>query len=104
MRKEWTEAKIGGLAGYADLVYLFASLLGEPATAQLDPPAGLAHQWDFAPSSTAEDAVRTLTVEQGSAARAHRFSYGLVTDLALRFSREEVTVDGSMLARRSRTG
>jgi hypothetical protein len=41
--------------------------------------------------------VKTLTVEQGSAERAHRFASGLFNSLSLKFDRDKVELSGSMI-------
>ena len=93
--KEWTEASIEGPASYTDLAYLFAGALNYAAPVQ---QAGTtAYLWTFTPSHTAEDTVKTFTVERGSAVRAGRFSYGTVNEVGLSFSRESVDVSGSIL-------
>lgn len=93
--KEWTEASIEGPASYTDLAYLLAGALNYAAPAQQGGTA--AYKWTFTPSHTAEDTVKTYTVERGSAVRAGRFSYGTVNELGLSFSRESVDVSGSIL-------
>lgn len=95
--KEWTEASISGQAVYTDLVYLLSSLLSYQAPTQITPETGLAYKWSFTPAQSAEDTIKTYTVECGSAVRAGRFAYGLVTSLGLSFGRDDVEVSGSML-------
>lgn len=98
--KEWTEAKISGQAVYTDLVYLLASVLAYQAPEQVEPGTGKAYRWAFTPGQSAEDTVKTFTVECGSGVRAGRFAYGLVTALGLKVSRGGVEVSGSMLGQR----
>lgn len=93
--KEWTEASIEGPASYTDLAYLLAGALSYAAPVQQGSTS--AYLWTFTPSHTAEDVVKTYTVERGSAVRAGRFSYGAVNELGIAFSRESVDVSGSML-------
>jgi hypothetical protein len=59
-----------------------------------------ARRWDFFPSSVAEDTVKTFTVEQGGVVRAHKFNYGLVTELELTLNRDGVEIGGSMIGQR----
>lgn len=95
--KEWTEASISGQAVYTDLVYLLASVLGYQAPVQITTPDGKAYRWTFTPGQSTEDTIKTYTVECGSAVRAGRFAYGLVTGLGLAINREQIEVSGSML-------
>lgn len=105
--KEWSEASLSGAPVYTELPYLFASLVSNPTVqAVLDAgatPTG-ATRWVFASSNFDQDAPRTLTVEQGDSTRAHRASYGLITDLSMDWSREDIELDGTMLARRLEDG
>jgi hypothetical protein len=94
--KEWTEAKVSGLVTYTELVYALSSLL-KPAVITTPSGGTTARQWLFEPSATLADAVKSLTVEQGSAERAHRFAYGLFNSLSLKFDRDKVELSGSML-------
>lgn len=95
--KEWTEAGISGNAAYSDIVYLLASALNYAKPAQITSPSGKAYKWTFTPGQAAPDAVKTFTVECGSSVRAGKFSYGLVTDVGLSFTRESVEVSGTMI-------
>lgn len=96
--KEWVEADLSGRGSYTELLYPFSSVLvapGAPTTVDVS-----AKKWDFVPSSTAEDTVKTLTVEQGGVIRAHKFNYGLVSELELTFNRDGVEIGGSMIGQR----
>ncbi len=101
--KEWVEAKISGdVACYNHLAYLLSSVLAYAAPVQQGGTA--AYLWTFTPAQSAEDTIKTFTVEQGSAVRAGKFVYGLVKDLSLKFSRESISVDGSMLGQAYQDG
>lgn len=96
--KEWVEADLSGRGSYTELLYPLSSVLvapGAPTTVDTT-----ARRWDFVPSSTAEDTVKTLTVEQGGVIRAHKFNYGLVTELELTVNRDGVEIGGSMIGQR----
>jgi hypothetical protein len=93
--KEWTEAAISGEATYSEVHYLLASLLSYAAPVQVG--GTTAYTWTHAPSSTAEDTVKTYTVERGSSVRADKFAYGLVNALTLQGNRDDVSISGSML-------
>lgn len=94
--KEWVEAKVSGLLTYTEIVYALSSLLkvGVVTTAV---GGTTAKTWLFEPSATLADTVKTLTVEQGDATYAHRFTYGLFNALTLKFDRDKVEMTGSMI-------
>lgn len=94
--REWAEAAITGRATYTELQYLLSSVVNTPV---ITTPAAGATQWVFTPSTRADDAPKTFTVEHGSNVRADRFAYGLVTEVGLAFSRDAIEVSGSMMAR-----
>lgn len=90
--KEWSESKISGQPTYDELAYLFSSLVSYAA------PTGTTEKtWAFAPASNNPDTVKTFTVEQGGSVRAHKFTNGIVTGLTLGFTREEISLNGTML-------
>lgn len=100
--KEWQEADIDGVGSYSELLWILSSVLkdpGSPATVDTS-----AKKWTFSPANAAEDTVKTLSVEQGGTVRAHKFSYGLVTDLELTFNRDECTVGGTMIGQKISDG
>lgn len=94
--KEWVEAKMSGLLTYTEIVYALSSIL---KTAVITTATGgtTAKLWLFEPSATLADAVKSFTVEQGDATYAHRFTYGLVNALTLKFDRDKVEMTGSMI-------
>jgi hypothetical protein len=96
--KEWVEAAITGRGTYTELQYLLSSV---GTTAVITTPGGgtTSRQWVFSPSTTADDVPKTFTVEHGSGVRADRFTYGLVTEFGMSFSRDGIEVTGSMLGR-----
>lgn len=92
--KEWVEADLSGRGSYSELIYLLSSLLTTTTPTTLDTTA---RKWTFTPAAKAEDTVKTLTVEQGGSVRAHKFAYGLCTELSLDFTRDGVEVGGAMI-------
>jgi len=100
--KEWVEARISGQAAYNDLAFLLASCLSYDEPMRRGTTA--AYAWAFEPGQSAEDIVKTFTVEAGSGVRAGRFAYGLVTELGLKADRENVEVSGSMLGQQYEDG
>lgn len=95
--KEWMQASIEGPATYDELAYLLSSVGQKITPVQIGATPG--YNWTFLPSPTTEDTVATFTVEQGSAVRAHKWTYGLVTDLTVNFNRDAVNVSGTMIGR-----
>ncbi len=100
--KEWVEAKISGQLCYTDFVYLAAS--GLQYTAPVQQGATTAYMWANTPGQTAEDTVKTLSVEVGGTVRAHKFSYGLVTGLGYSITREKCEIKGTMIGQRITDG
>lgn len=104
--KEWSEADLSGSPVYPELPYLFASILSAPTVTQImdgATPTG-AYLWTFATSTFDADAPKTFTLEQGDSVRAHRTSYGIISDLSMQWSREDIELGGTMLARRLEDG
>jgi hypothetical protein len=99
--KEWTEADINGSAVYTELPYAFASVMSAPVVTALTDgvtPTG-ATRWVFNSNTYGDDAPKTLTVEQGSAFRAHRFAHGIISEYTWEWSRDEIELGGTMLGR-----
>lgn len=101
--KESTGAKLSGPATFTEVVYPLSGILCAPT---ITTPVGAtdARKWAWTPNSSGEDAVKTFTIEEGSAARAHRFGYGLMTDFGLKWSRDSMDLSGSMIGRRLEDG
>lgn len=93
--KEWVEATITqDVAVYTDTSYLLAGLLGNPSISLVSSGVYL-HEWD--PITFTPYTPKTYTVENGSYVRAMEFGYGLVTGLNMDFSRDGVSLGGSMI-------
>ncbi len=93
--REWTSADLSGPITYTELVYPLSSVLKKVTPTG----AGAAKTWVLAPAQTQADTVASFTVETGSAVRAQKFSYGLVTDLELTFSTQGNELKGSMIGK-----
>lgn len=93
LNREWTEIELDGALTYTEIIYLLSGILETGAVAGTTEKT-----WTFTPSTSAADVITTFTIEQGSAVRAHKASYGLVTDLTLSFGRDESTIGGSLIA------
>lgn len=95
--KEWMQAPVSGPLTYNDVVYLLSSVLASATPAQMG--ATPAYSWDFLPASRTEDAIKTFTVEQGSALRAHKFVYGLVDEFGFTVTRDEANLSARLTGR-----
>ena len=96
--KEWVEADIEGVGSYTELLWFFSSLIVAPGAPVTVDTSG--RRWSFVSASSAEDTVKTMTVEQGGVVRAHKFNHGLVTELELTFNRDGIEVGGGMIGQR----
>lgn len=96
--KEWVEAKISGVGNYSEIIWFLSSVLVAPGAATTVDTT--AKRWTFAPAASSEDTVKTFTVEQGGAVRAHKFTYGVVTELELKINRDGIEISGAMLGQR----
>lgn len=100
--KEWVEAGISGVGSYSEIIWFLSSLIvtpGAPTTVDTS-----ARKWTFISAASAEDTVKTFTVEQGGAVRAHSFAYGIMTELEFTINRDGIEVGGSMLGQRISDG
>lgn len=93
--KEWVEGDITGQLSYTDWVYLASSGLQYTAPDQQE--STVAYLWANTPSHSAVDTIKTFTVEEGGAVRAHKFAYGLVNSLGYSITRDEATVKGKII-------
>jgi hypothetical protein len=95
--KESSKASISSDAPtYDELAYFLAGLIGAPT---ITTPGGAtnARLHTLTPRSSAEDAIKTFTIECGDRERAMRFAYGVVTGLALDINRDKVSLKGDMI-------
>lgn len=96
--KEWVEADLSGRGTYTEIIYPLSSVVVSPgAPAVTDTTA---QTWTFSPASSAEDTVKTFTVEQGGVVRAQKFAYGLVTELELTLNRDGCEIGGAMMGQK----
>lgn len=108
--KEWASAAVKGAFSYGEMLYLFAGALNSPpanpTTTFVADGAKTqgAFVWNFLPSTTVPDTPYTYTIEQGSSFRAHRFGFGMITELGLSLTREKVDVNATVMAQRLNDG
>lgn len=99
LNKEWSEGTIAGPITYTEIIYMLSSVL------KTTTPTGTSSKtWVFTPAASSADTKATYTVESGSSVRAHRFGYGLVTGLGLKFSRSNCEMDGSIIGQQLTDG
>lgn len=96
--KEWVEADLSGVGSYSELLWLLSSVVVAPGAPTTVDTSG--RRWTFVSAAAAEDTVKTLTVEQGGVVRAHKFNYGLVSELELTINRDGIEIGGSMIGQR----
>lgn len=101
--KEFTTADLEGLPTYGEMVYYWASIGSKPVTTT---PSGgtISRQHVITPAVGAPDDPLTLTVEAGSSLRAMKFPGGIINELGMSFSREEIGLDGSMFGKALQDG
>ncbi len=99
--KEWAEADLDGSPVYTELPYAFASFINSPTVSQImdGSTASGAYLWTFQSNTYGDDSPKTFTVEQGSSFRAHRVSNCILTEYSMQWSREEIELSGTWLAR-----
>ena len=95
LTKEWVEASVTGPMTYTDIAYILNGVLNTVAPTG----ASTGKTWVHAPDSYGPDTIKTFTVEAGSSVRAISFAYGLFTGATFNFTRDECTVDASMIGR-----
>lgn len=100
--KEWVEADITGVGSYTEMIYVFSSVLVAPGAPAVSDTT--AQTWTFTPAASSEDTVKSFTVEQGGTVRAHKFNYGVVTNVEMDMNRGGVDVSGNMLGQRISDG
>lgn len=93
--KEWTQSNVSGFADYNELAYLLTG-----AIAHVSPTgAGDAKTWIMTMLDSLPDKISTYTLEYGSYLRAHQAAYNHLTAFGLEFTRDSVSVTGTMVGR-----
>lgn len=100
--KEWVSSDVGGVGSYSEIIYALSCLLNYSAPVQQG--ATTAYKWSYNPAARSEDTIKTLTVEQGGAVRAHKFNYGLFTEFGMDYSRDGVSLSGALIGQRLQDG
>lgn len=92
--QEWTGGAISGAPVYDELMYLLAMTLGAPTTT-VTGVTGQQHVFTF--NAEGAQNAKTFTIEKGDSVRAGKASHVLATDLAINLTRNEFTIDGSVI-------
>lgn len=94
--KDFTNFTVSGQGSYQELPYLLSGLLIDATPSTVDTSG---KQWLYEPTNRTENTKARYTIEQGSAVRAGKVTYGAVTGLEVTFNRENgVQISGSGLA------
>lgn len=105
--KDWTTANVTGAATYTELVYPLSSAL-DTATVSTGTATGTGsgnyYTWVFEPDKDAADAPKTFSVYTGDGTIAERFTYGILNDFGVTFTRDSVELEGAMLGQLYTTG
>lgn len=96
MGKDWTAGKITGQPAYDELAHLFCGLLKNVTPTTSDTSA---KTWTFDPAASTEDTIKTFTVEQGGATRAHKAAGCRINSVNLTFNRETVGITGDLFGK-----
>lgn len=98
MGKEWAGGDVEGWPTYTELLYIVSNVLGAPtSTAPGGATIAMEHVWPI--RSSALNTPKTWSVEKGSDTLARKAGYGLFTELGLTYNRDEISLDGSFMAR-----
>lgn len=81
--REWSDIRAAGVIDYEELTWWLSSMLGGVTPAQQ--AATAAYKWTWADTPLTEVVPKSMTFEDGSAARAQEIAYGVVTGLDLNF-------------------
>lgn len=99
--KEWATGDLEGQPTYDEVVVPLSGVFTQATVAALmdgATPTG-AYEWTFDPSTSGADTPVTFTLEQGDDTIGQVAAHLLFTDFGLDFSRDEVSVSGTAIAR-----
>lgn len=100
-RQEWATGALSGYPTYSEIQYPLSNILGA-ATITTPSGATLARQWLWTPSASTPWTPKSWTIRRGvSGGTAEEANYGLLSGLALDFSRTAAPeISGDLFARR----
>ena len=94
--KDYTNFSITGQGSYQELPYIMSGLLVDGVITTVD-TSGKQHLYE--PTNRTETTKARYTIEQGSATRAGKVTYGMITGAELTFNRESgLQISGSGMA------
>ena len=100
--KDFSTMKWSGIPSHDELIYILSSLCSYAVGVQQG--ATTAYKWTSTIAGATEDTIKSYTVENGSAVRAHKFPYGIFTELSLKGDRSKITADATMLGQLTTDG
>lgn len=100
--KDFSTAKFSGIPSHDELTYILSSLFSYSIGVQQG--ATTAYLWTHALSTSSEDTIKSYTVENGSAVRAHKFPYGIFTELSIKGDRSKIEASATMLGQLTTDG
>ena len=94
--KDSSTLSIEGQGSYSEIVYILNSLLKDVTPTTVETTG---RQWLYEPADRTEDTKARFTIEEGSATRAGKATYGAVTGATITFNRTDgVAISGSGFA------
>jgi hypothetical protein len=94
--KDSSTLSIEGQGSYSEVVYILSGLLKDVTPSTVDTTG---KSWLYEPAARTEDTRARYTIEEGSATRAGKATYGTVTSATFTFNRSEgVTISGEGFA------
>lgn len=89
----YTEAKLNGALDFHLFAYLLGLGYGAPSASTIDTSV-TAMMWK--PSATAPLVPKAWTIEQGSSAGAEKFSFATLSDLSIKWSENDASLEASL--------
>ena len=105
--KDWTTATLGGAMTYSEIVYPLSSALDAASVTTgtaTGTGSGNYYTWVFEPDADGADAPETFSVYRGDGTIAERFTYGIINDFGVTFTRDSIELEGAMLGQLYTTG
>lgn len=105
LNAEWVEGSFTGALDYNSIIYPFTGAMGV-TTPVAHGASAVAKDWIVDASLSGAKQPQTLSFEQGDpATRAHKFAYGLTTQLGYKFDRQtDASISGNILAQQVSDG
>lgn len=94
--RNYSIGKYEGALGYNSIVYALSSLFGHGTVTQIGATAG--YTWPIATNSSAADAFKTFTMQDGDASAAQQVANSAFTSLNIEFGEESLKINGDVIA------